>query len=68
MGAKVEVGYGHTTHCFLSQCNFCGKPYDPRESWRTAHSFSEKTNSVMWLLFCEECWEEMEKHDKEVEE
>lgn len=68
MGAKVEVGYGHTTHCFLSQCNFCGKPYDPRESWRTVYSFSEKRNGVVWLLFCEECWEEMEKYDKEVEE
>ena len=48
--SKLEIGYGHNTYAYLAECATCGKPYHPDGNWRTAHTFNEERNIVMWLL------------------
>ena len=57
----ITVGYGHNTHAFLAECATCGKPYHPDGHWRTAYTHSEKPDTVVWLLYCVDCFDKLEK-------
>ena len=58
--SKLEVGYGHNTHAFLAECAKCGKKYHPDSNWFTAHTYSEERNTVVWMLYCRDCWDNWE--------
>lgn len=55
--SKLEIGYGHNTFAYLEGCAKCGKPYHPDANWRTTYTAAKESNMVIWLLFCEDCWE-----------
>lgn len=57
--SKIEIGYGHDTYAYLAECATCGKPYHQDGNWRTAHTFNKERNIVIWLLYCEDCWENL---------
>ena len=61
----IEVPFGCNTHCFLSECACCGKPYstDGNEVWRTVYAYSEEHKTVMWLLYCIGCFEDLMEED-----
>ena len=62
--SKLEIGYGHNTLAYLEGCMNCGKPYHPEENWRTAYTAAKESKMVIWLLFCEDCWENWEVMDE----
>ena len=59
---SITVPFGSKTYAFLSECATCGKPYrHPDEGWRTAYTYSEKTKTGMWLIYCADCYDKLEK-------
>jgi len=61
----IPAPFGYKTYAFLSECAACGKPYanrtfNPEDVWRTAYTCHEETHTGMWLLYCLDCYEELE--------
>lgn len=60
----IPAPFGYKTYAFLSECATCGKPYisfDRRAGWRTVFTCDEKTRTGMWLLYCPDCFRELEE-------
>ena len=59
----IPVSFGCKTFAFLSECATCGKPYmsfDRRVEWKTVFTCDEKTRTGMWLIYCPDCFKELE--------
>ena len=63
--STLAIGYGHNTYAYLAGCMKCGKPYHPdARGWRTLYTAVKESTTVIWLLYCEDCWENWEVMDE----
>lgn len=66
MAVPLKAYFGRRTLAFLDECVGCGKEYkENEERWHTVSTTYQKVDS--WLLFCDECFKEVEKESGKVD-